>query len=362
VVRIVAIERRSWHFWRLPPHLPRVVPSPVVSVQGGIVAQLVRFAPPSGTMANGDRGKAMTVPGFADKQPIAVLKRAVKDFIDDDMLTSAAALSYHVLLALFPFIIFLLTLLGAFGATDLFDQLLEQARLALPPDAFSLVSRVIGEIRGAPRGGLLSVSILFSLWAASGAVRSLMDSLNVAYDVKETRPAWKRYPLSIVYTVGLAILVTAAAAATLIGPRTIGWLTEHAGISGAEALLWRLLRWPLIIVILLLAIAIIYKVTPNIDQPFRFVTPGAVSGIVVWLIATVGFSAYVDNFGNYGATYGSLGGMVVLLIYFCVSAAVLLMGAEINAVIHPVESPGVTGPAAQHGDDGGGSSGTTPAQ
>ncbi|MCC7024879.1 MAG: YihY/virulence factor BrkB family protein [Thermomicrobiales bacterium] len=301
----------------------------------------------------------MTIPGFADQAPLQVMKRAVKNFIDDDMLTYAAALSYHILLALFPFIIFLLALLGAVGATDLFDQLLEQARLALPPDAFSLLSRVINEIRGAPRGGLLSVSILFSLWAASGAVRSLMDSLNVAYDVKETRPAWKRYPLSIVYTVGLAVLVVAAAAATLVGPRTITWLAEHAGLSGAAALLWRLLRWPVIILVLLLAIAI---VTPNIDQPFRFVTPGAVTGIVVWIIATIGFSAYVDNFGNYGATYGSLGGMVVLLIYFFVSSAVLLLGAEINAVIHPVESPGVKGPAEQPGDDGGDSSGTTPAR
>lgn len=295
----------------------------------------------------------MTTPGFAGKHPIDVMKRAIKDFIDDDMLTYAAALSYHILLALFPFVIFLLALLGTFGATDLFDRLLEQARIALPPDAYGMVARVINEIRGAPRGGLLSFSILFSLWAASGGIRSLMDALNVAYDVEETRPPWKRYPLSVVYTVGLAILVTVAAAATLVGPRTITWLAEHAGLSGAAALLWRLLRWPVIILVLLLAIAVIYKVAPNIDQPFRFVTPGAVTGIVVWFVATIGFSAYVDNFGNYGATYGSLGGMVVLLIYFFVSAAVLLLGAEINAVIHPVESPAVKGPNDQPEDGGG---------
>jgi membrane protein len=281
----------------------------------------------------------MRIPGFADLSPWDVVKKAVKSFFDDDMVTYAAALSYHLTLALFPFIIFMLTLLGALGLSEFFDRVLVHARDALPPDAYDLLARVISEIRGQPREGLLSVSILFALWAASTGMRSVMNALNVAYDVEETRPAWKRYPLSILYTIGLVAVVIATAAFRLIGPWAAQRFAIQLGLTTAVASLWTWLRWPVVILLLLLVVAFIYYLGPNIDQPFRYVTPGSVSAVVVWIIASLGFSAYVESFGNYGATYGSLGGMIVLLLYFFVSSAVLLFGAEINAVIHPAHGP-----------------------
>lgn len=281
----------------------------------------------------------MRIPGFADLKPRDVIKGAVKSFFDDDMVTYAAALSYHLALALFPFVIFLLTLLGALGLSDFFDRLLNQARAALPPDAYELLARVIGEIRGQPREGLLSVSILFALWAASTGMRSVMNALNVAYKVEETRPTWKRYPLSILYTMGLVVIVVAAAAIRLIGPWAARRFANQLGVTTAMTTLWSWLHWPVLVLLLLLLVALIYYLGPNIDQPFRYVTPGSISAVVVWIIASLGFSAYVDNFGNYGATYGSLGGMIVLLLYFFVSAAVLLLGAEVNAMIHPAHGP-----------------------
>jgi membrane protein len=281
----------------------------------------------------------MRIPGFADLSPWDVVKQAVKSFFDDDMVTYAAALSYHLTLALFPFIIFMLTLLGALGLSEFFDRVLVHARDALPPDAYDLLARVISEIRGQPREGLLSVSILFALWAASTGMRSVMNALNVAYDVEETRPAWKRYPLSILYTIGLVAVVIATAAFRLIGPWAAQRFAIQLGLTTAVAWLWTWLRWPVVILLLLLVVAFIYYLGPNIDQPFRYVTPGSVSAVVVWIIASLGFSAYVESFGNYGATYGSLGGMVVLLLYFFVSSAVLLLGAQINAVIHPAHGP-----------------------
>jgi membrane protein len=276
---------------------------------------------------------AMDIPGFEGQAPAGVVKRAVKDFVDDDMLTYAAALSYHILLALFPFVIFLLTVLGALGLSDFFNWLLGQARLALPPDAFQLISEVIGEIRGRSSGSLLSVSILFAIWAASGGVRSLMDSLNVAYDVAETRPAWQRYPLSIAYTIGLAILLIVASGLMLVGPRAATWLAGQMGLSQVAAAVWTWLRWPVAVLLVLLTIALVYYVAPNVDQQFKFVTPGSVVAVVGWIVASLVFSAYVERFSDYGATYGSLGAMVILLIYFFVSSAVLLFGAEVNAVI-----------------------------
>jgi membrane protein len=233
----------------------------------------------------------------------------------------------------------MLTLLGALGLSEFFDRVLVHARDALPPDAYDLLARVISEIRGQPREGLLSVSILFALWAASTGMRSVMNALNVAYDVEETRPAWKRYPLSILYTIGLVAVVIATAAFRLIGPWAAQRFAIQLGLTTAVASLWTWLRWPVVILLLLLVVAFIYYLGPNIDQPFRYVTPGSVSAVVVWIIASLGFSAYVESFGNYGATYGSLGGMVVLLLYFFVSSAVLLLGAQINAVIHPAHGP-----------------------
>jgi membrane protein len=283
--------------------------------------------------------EAMRIPGFADLEPWDVVKQAVKSFFDDDMVTYAAALSYHLALALFPFIIFMLTLLGALGLSEFFDRVLTQSQAALPPDAYELLARVIGEIRGQSREGLLSFSILFALWAASTGMRSVMNALNVAYDVEESRPAWKRYPLSILYTIGLVAVVIAAAVFRLIGPWAAQRFANRLGWTTAVAEVWTWLRWPVVVLLLLLVVALIYYLGPNITQPFRYVTPGSICAVVVWIVASLLFSAYVENFGNYGATYGSLGGMVVLLLYFFVSAAVLLLGAEINAAIHPAHGP-----------------------
>jgi membrane protein len=281
----------------------------------------------------------MRIPGFEDLEPWDVIKQAVKSFLDDDMVTYAAALSYHLTLALFPFIIFMLTLLGTLGLSDFFDRVLNQAQAALPPDVYELLARVIGEIRGQPREGLLSFSILFALWAASTGMRSVMNALNVAYAVEETRPTWKRYPLSILYTIGLVAVVIAVAIFRLVGPWAAQRFVTKLGLTTALAKVWTWLHWPVVVLLLLLVIALIYYLGPNIDQPFRYVTPGSVSAVVVWIVASLLFSAYVENFGNYGATYGSLGGMVVLLLYVFVSSAVLLLGAEINATIHPAHGP-----------------------
>ncbi len=277
----------------------------------------------------------MRLPGFAETAPPDVVRRAVRDFFADNMATYAAALSFHLLLALFPFVIVLLALLGAIGQAAFLDQLLGGARLALPPTADRLVEQVIGEIRHQPQGGLLSLSIGFALWTASTGMRAVTTALNVAYSVPETRPIWQRYPLSLLYTIGLAGLVLLSALARLLGPQTVARLVNTIGGGELAATIWLWLRWPVVVALLLLIIALIYYVGPNVAQPFRYVTPGSAIAVVVWILASVGFSAYVERFGDYGATYGSLGGMIVLLLYFFVSAAVLLFGAELNAVIHP---------------------------
>ncbi len=276
----------------------------------------------------------MQIPGLAGIGPGELGKRSVKEFLADDMTTYAAALAYHVLFALFPFVIFLVALLGFLRIPQFFEWLVSQAQTALPPQAAEQVVQVIRQIEGQAQGGLLSFGIITAIWAASAGVRSLMNALNAAYDVEESRPSWKRYLLSILYTIGLAVMLIVAAGLMLIGPQVAEWIAEQVGLGNLFLTLWTWLRWPVAVILLMLAVAVIYYAAPNVDQPFRFITPGAVLAVIVWIIASLGFSYYVSNFGSYNATYGSLGAVVVLLFYFFISSAVLLLGAEVNSEVH----------------------------
>jgi membrane protein len=279
----------------------------------------------------------MHIPGLRGIPPVTLGKRSVKEFSNDDMPTYAAALSYHGLFALFPFLIFLIALLGFLQIPQFFDWVLEQAQTAMPADAYQRLQEVVTQIEGNRQGGLLSFGIVAALWGAASGVRALMKALNRAYDVEETRATWKLYALSIVFTVGFAVLLIAATALMLLGPQAIEWLADQAGLGGAFVTLWTWLRWPVAVILLMLTTALIYYVTPNVDQPFRFITPGAAIAVIVWILASIGFSIYVSNFANYSATYGSLGGVIVLIFYFYITAMVLLLGAEINAEVYQLK-------------------------
>lgn len=283
----------------------------------------------------------MGVPGFDNLSVVGVGKRAFKDFMDDDMSTYAAALTYRIVLAIFPFLIFLLTLLGALGLTNFFDWMLEQARGAFPSDLYSAFERIVNQVQGGANGGLLSFGLIAALWAAAGGVRSVMHALNVAYDVKEERPIWKKYPLSIMFTLGLIVVLIAAVALMLLGPQTMEWLAGHIGLGDVFVTIWAWLRIPVAIVLLMLAVALVYYFFPNVDQPLQFVSPGSVIAVLLWVLASIGFSIYIANFANYNATYGSLAGVIVFLLYIYISSAVLLLGAEVNAVVFK----------AKHGDE-----------
>lgn len=250
------------------------------------------------------------------------------------MSTYAAALSYSMLFALFPFLIFFVALLGFLHIPGFFDWLLEQANTALPADAYQRLQDVVGQIQNQPRGGLLSFGIISAIWASSSGIRSLMNALNVAYDVTETRPMWRRYALSIGYTLGIAVLLIAGAALMLLGPQAMEWIADQAGMGDWFVTVWTWLRWPVLVILLVIVAAIVYYISPNVEQRFRLISPGAVVAVAVWVIASYGFSLYVSRFASYDATYGSLGGVVVLLFYFFISSAVLLLGAEINAELH----------------------------
>ncbi len=274
----------------------------------------------------------MQIPGLRGIGPLDLIKETIKDFMDDDMLTYASALAYQVLFSLFPFVIFLIAVLGFLNVPDFFDWLRQQAELVLPQQAMDEVNKVIAEVRQ-PQGGLLSFGAIIALWSASSGIRAVMHALNVAYDVKEGRATWKLYPLSILYTAGVAAMLVAAAAVLILGPQAMQWLAQHIGLEQLFVTAWTWLRWPVILFLFMLAIAVVYYVAPDVEQTFRFITPGSVLAVLVWIAASLGFNWYLQNFAHFSVMYGSIGTIIGLLLYFFISSAVLLFGAEINAVI-----------------------------
>lgn len=268
-----------------------------------------------------------------------VMVRTITEFVDDEMSTYASALAYQMLFSLFPFILFLIALIGFLHLPDFFSWLRLQSELVLPPQALEQVNPVIDQLQQS-KGGLLSVGIVIALWTASAGVRLMMSAMNAAYDVVEGRPAWKRFPLSIFYTVGIAGMLLIAAALMVLGPQVMEWIASQVGLEDFIVTLWTIVRWPVVVILLMMAVALIYYVMPDVKQEFRFITPGSVLAVVVWIIASLGFGLYVKMFANYNAMYGSIGAIIVLLLYFYISAAVLLLGAEMNAVIEHMSTEG----------------------
>ncbi|MEB0075791.1 YihY/virulence factor BrkB family protein [Pseudomonas sp. CCI3.2] len=281
----------------------------------------------------------MIFPKLGDLSMKKVLMRTVNEFMDDEMSTYASALAYQMLFSLFPFLLFLIALIGFLHLPDFFSWLRLQSELVLPPQALDQVNPVIDQLQQS-KGGLLSIGIVIALWTASAGVRLMMSAMNAAYDVAEGRPIWKRFPLSILYTIGIAGMLLAAAGLMVTGPQVMSWLAGQIGMQDFIVTLWTLLRWPVIIVLLMVAVALMYFVMPDVKQEFRFITAGSVLAVVVWIVASLGFGYYVKTFSDYNAMYGSIGAIIVLLLYFYISAAVLLLGAEMNAVIEHMHAEG----------------------
>lgn len=274
----------------------------------------------------------MQIPLLHGLSIMELLKKSVQDFINDDLLTHASALAFQVLFSLFPFIIFLVALLSFLDLSHFFAWLRAEVSIFLPQTSMEQVNQVLDELQQ-PREGLLSFGALVALWTASAAIRSIMHAMNIAFDVPEERPLWKLIPISLFFTIGLAILLTVGAALLTIGPQAMQWVADRVGLGQVFVTVWAWLRWPVAFLALNLAIALIYYVSPNIKQQFRFITPGALLAVATWILCSIGFNYYVSNFADYNATYGSIGAAIALLLYFFISAAILLYGAEVNAVI-----------------------------
>jgi membrane protein len=261
-----------------------------------------------------------------------LFKELGRRFRHDHPFDLAAQVAYYSLLALFPFAIFLLTVVGYLPLAGVHQQLLRMAYDVMPPDTAALVEQTTREIVGKQRGWLLWSSLVFSLYSAAGAARSLGTALNRAYQVRETRPFWAVKLIAIGITVAAALSAIAAAVAFLVGPEVVHDTFTLLGISGDFDRFWALLRWPIVLIMPVVLLACIYHWLPNTQQPFRLITPGALCAVILWLVASGGFRLYVSHFGAYAKTYGALGTGVALLVWLYLSGLTVIVGGELNAI------------------------------
>ncbi len=261
-------------------------------------------------------------------------RRLWRESLSDELLGRAAQLSYYVLLALFPALIFLTALMGVFSVENYMPQLMGYLRQVLPNDALSMVERFLKQVAEGSGGNILSLGGLGAIWASSSGVTAIMDALNVVYGVKtDSRPFWRVRLTAIALTIGLAGFVILSLTLVLYGPGIGAWIADLVGLGRVFIVTWNLLQWPIVAAVMLLVVGVIYYVCPDVRQDWRWVSPGSVFAVVMWLVVSMGFKVYVDNFGDYNKVYGSLAGVIVLMLWFYWSGMVLLMGGEINAEI-----------------------------
>jgi membrane protein len=270
-----------------------------------------------------------------DLTSFRALKATVQEFQRDDALGIAAQLAYYLILALFPFILVLVSLLGTFGSEELASEVLAYFQRVMPEQAYEIIrdytANIISGKAEAP--GLFTFGILFTIWAASGAFAALINALNRAYDVQETRPFWKVRGIAILMMLGLSVLVLIGVLLLVLGPQIGTAIANVFGLEETFLLVWDIARWPAALFFMIFTVALLYYFAPDVDQPFRWITPGGLIGVLLWVLASVAFNFYVSNFGSYNKTYGSIGAVIVLLLYLYISSLTILFGATLNATL-----------------------------
>jgi len=263
-------------------------------------------------------------------------KNLVKRIADDDLTTQAAAVAYAWLFAVFPFLIFLITLAAYMpkeNRKQVVDKITDTIGRVMQHDAANTITTNLNQVLNVPRGGLLSVGLLITLWIASGGMRTTMSSLDTAYDAKRRRPFWVQWPLAVLLTIIVAAMAAVVFVLLPVGSAVENYMVEHHVLP--DALLWTfsIARVGLAVILVLAFLSLVYQYGTVVRHPFALVSPGAVFTLVVWFALGWGFRIYVDKIGTYQKTYGAVGGVAVLLLFFYLDAWVLLVGAEINSQV-----------------------------
>jgi membrane protein len=268
-------------------------------------------------------------------------KEIYREYNHDNVSDTAAVLGYYFVYSLFPFLFFLATLAAYIPSVQVsMDTLLARAHALLPPQAMHVIERNLRALVARPRPHLLTVGLAGTLYSASRGVDAVRRALNLAYDVKESRRFWKTELLAFGMTIGGAAVLLFGIAAMVAGGGLGLWVAAKLHIAPAYVLVWSWLRWPVTALLIMSSAAFGFHLLPDVEHRFRLITPGSVLGTLVWLLATWGFSLYAGHFGRYNVTFGSIGGVVVLMTWFYITGFIFLMGGEINAILEAASDEG----------------------
>ncbi len=261
-----------------------------------------------------------------------VLRGSVKEFSDDQLTDTAAALTYYSVQAIFPAAVVLLSLIG-FAGPDTTQKLLDNLNPIIPGSAHDQLQSLIKSLQDNQKsaGIALILGLATGIWSASGYIAAFMRASNRVFDVPEGRPIWKTVPIRLATTVVLLILMFAAVLIVVFTGPVAQQAGDLLGLGDAAITVWGIAKWPVLLLILMVMVAILYWAAPNARQGFKWITPGGVLGVLLWLIASGLFAIYVANFSSYSKTYGTMAGIIIFLVWIWISNLAILLGAEFNA-------------------------------
>ena len=262
-----------------------------------------------------------------------LFRRTAKEAYADDILNLAAQQAYYFFFALFPMMLALMAFASFFPVHNLTDELFRMLGGVMPDESLKMITTQLNEISGQNAGGLLTFAFLITLWSSSGALVSMCSTLNTAYDITESRPWWKVRLTAVGLTVALSIFILASMMLVIAGPWLADKVADVAGLGAAFAWTWKIVQWPLVFVLVATAIALVYYYAPDAEQSWVWITPGSILATMVWIAVSLALKLYVANFGSYTETYGVIGGVMMLMLWFYLSGVAILLGAELNAEI-----------------------------
>lgn len=293
---------------------------------------------PAGPEAPGHQAATPRRPAPLRARLWPALRRTFRRYRANHLGDWAASLTYYGVLSLFPALLALVSIVGVLG-TSAVDELIDNLGELAPGPARSLLTGALAEVRGGPgkAGVALVVAVLLALWSASGYVAGFMRAANAVYGTTESRPTWQTLPLRLGLTLALLLLVAVSAVAVVFTGTLAAQAGGVLGVGDTAIRVWDIAKWPVLVFLVSLLVALLYGVAPDVHRPgFRWISPGSLLAVLIWVVASAGFAFYVANFGSYNKTYGSLAAAIIFLVWLWISNTAILLGLEFNAELERV--------------------------
>lgn len=265
--------------------------------------------------------------------PRELVRRTAKEIIADDLFNLAAQQAYYFFFALFPALLTLISIASFFPISNLVDEIVAVMGRFAPPEVLTIIRDQIAEISKSDKGGVLTFAFFLTLWSSSGAMVSIISTLNAAYDITESRPLWKVRLIALALTIGMAFFILVSMALVIAGPSVAEHLATRLHLGPAFKWAWWVLQWPVVFVLVATGIGLVYYFAPDAEQEWVWITPGSILATILWVVVSLAFKTYIAYFGSYNETYGTLGGFIVVLTWLYLSGLAILIGAELNAEI-----------------------------